>query len=205
MLKLVPFNPVWINHDKIDVHAIYRRPRFKEDAYGELQRDVDANGEPTWDLTGGLPVRAHTKWTSKGFEYVTLSNRESLRMAGRSGTIPSTPDGEDWRQYDQHQTGGPWNWKKYHEGHIAADAHDAKQLLEDVYMFGSQAVQALRSRSNPDFALPEKYRNIAPGTPLPGSPEAEAKQNELLQKLVDSADAKANRKKDEKDAKGAAA
>lgn len=174
MLKLVPFNPVWINHDKIDVHAIYRRPRFTEDKYGELIRDVDPKtGLPTWDLTGGLPVRAHTKWTSKGFEYVTLSNRESLQVAGRSGTIPG-----NWREYDQHQTGGPWSWKKYCEGFESAQATDLKELTEDVYLFGSVAVETLRRRQTPDFALPENLRGIAPGTAQPSTePEQQQQQN----------------------------
>lgn len=158
-LKLVPFNATWITHDKIDVHAIYRRPRFKEDAYGELNRDTGTNGVPTWDLTGPLPVRSHTRWTSKGFEYVTLASRQSLIEAGRKGTIEG-----DWRAYDQHQTGGPWNWKKYAEGQAATTTLEAEELKQDIADYGWKAVEAIRRRSDPTFSLPNHLK-VEPEVP----------------------------------------
>ncbi len=158
MLKLVPFNAAWVTSDKIDLHAIYRRPRFVEDRYGDMKREYDSNGVPTWDLTGGLPVRQHTKWLAKGFEYVTLSNRASLVMAAKAGTIAG-----DWHEYDQHQVGGPWNGQRYLDGQEAATTNDAAQLKADVYEFGSRAVEKIQQRHEPGFTLPPHLQGILPG------------------------------------------
>ena len=168
-LKLVPFNSAWINNDKIDVHAIYRRPRFVEDKYGDLKRQYDANGVPTWDLTGGLPVRSDTRWRAKGFEYVTLADRASLVSAARAGTIEG-----DWRQYDQHQRGGPWNGQRYLDGQEEASTNEARKLREDVHKYGSEAVEEIRRQREPDFVLPNHLRGIAPGTPQQPSESAQA-------------------------------
>lgn len=160
-LKLVPFNPSWVNHDKIDIHAIYRRPRFIEDAYGERRRENDKDGLPTWDLTGPLPLRQHQRWLSKGFEYVTLANRESLLVAARFGTLP---EGHPASMYDQHQTGGPWNWKKYSEGQEETQTLDVQQLHEDVMEFGSIAVTRMKRRmsGDPNYELPANLQGIQP-------------------------------------------
>jgi hypothetical protein len=157
-LKLIPFNASWINHDKIDVHAIYRRPRFVEDKYGEMQREY-VDGIPTWDLTGPLPVRQHTKWAAKGFEYVTLADRVSLFVAGRYGTLPAGTTAAD---FDQHQTSGPWNYRKYAEGQELALHTATDELRADVEEFGSDAVQSIKRRQDPAFTLPTSLEGIAP-------------------------------------------
>jgi hypothetical protein len=154
-LKLVPFNSTWIDHDKIDIHAIYRRPVFAEDKYGEMER-IYKDGVPQWDLTGPLPVRSHTKWTAKGFEYVTLANRDSLRIAARFGTL----SGGTMQEYDQHQTGGPWNFRRYIEGQETIVSDAIIELRQDVEEFGSDTVTRLRRRSDPTFTLPKELENI---------------------------------------------
>lgn len=160
-LKLVPFNEAWIAHDKIDVHAIYRRPVFKDDEYGEPQRCYDpVTGLALWDLTGPLPVKQHNKWRAKGFEYVTLADKQSLFVAGRNNTIEG-----NWRQYDQHRQGGPWNYKLYDAGQISEQTQEAAQLEADVYEFGSAAVQAIRRQKEPDFTLPPRLSGVAAGPP----------------------------------------
>ena len=157
-LKLVPFNATWIDHDKIDVHAVYRRPRFFEDKYGEHQREY-VDGVPTWDVTGPLPVRQHTKWSAKGFEYITLSDRNSLLIAARFGTLPA---GSTIAEFDQHQTGGPWNFRKYQEGQELAIVAAVDELKSDVDEFGSDAVLKIRRRNDPDFQLPADLQGIKP-------------------------------------------
>jgi hypothetical protein len=159
MLKLVPFQAAWIQHEKLDLHAIYRRPRFREDEYGEIQ---PVPGE--WDLTGPLPVKQHNKWQAKGFEYVTLANRDSLRSAAKLGTIAG-----DWREYDQHQTGGPWNYRKYAEGQKVSAAVEQEQaavalakLQADVERFGWEAVEAIRQQADPSFKVPESMKTPKP-------------------------------------------
>lgn len=154
MLKCVPFNSAWISHEKIDIHAIYRRPRFVSDKYGDLSRELDANGIPTWDLTGPLPVKQHIKWSQKGFEYVTLANREALHTAAATGTLlGGTP-----RDYDQHRAGGPWNYRLYSEGQTETYTAEVDQLREDIARFGPEAVETLRRRQDPTFTLPDSLK-----------------------------------------------
>lgn len=171
-LKLVPFNAVWVSHDKIDVHAIYRRPRFVEDEYGELQREYDATGMPTWDLTGPLPVRQHTKWVAKGFEYITLANKESLAVAAVTRTLPP---GTTMADFDQHQTGGPWSFRKYQESAASNLATESAQLKQDVEEFGSAAVETIKRRENPNFQLPVALRGIKPRETVAAAAEPEKK------------------------------
>ncbi len=161
MLKLVPFNSAWISHDKVDIHAIYRRPRFVKDQYDEDQREYDANGMPTWDLTGPLPIKQHNKWTMKGFEYVTLANRSSLVVAAKTGTLI----GGSVRDFDQHQTGGPWNYRKYAEGQQDSNTAEFEQLKSDVMRFGADAVEELRKRQDPGFVLPPALRALGKAEP----------------------------------------
>jgi hypothetical protein len=170
-LKLVPFNAVWIDHDKIDIHAIYRRPVFAEDKYGELQR-VIKDGFPAWDLTGPLPVRGHTKWSAKGFQYVTLATRDSLRIAARFGTLP---EGTTLATYDQHHTGGPWNYRLYFESQEALQGEILDELRADVEEFGSDTVLRLRRRTDPAFVLPPALENIQARGIEPPPAVAEAK------------------------------
>ena len=166
MLKLVPFNAAWIDHDKIDVHAIYRRPRFVEDEFGEKQREYDKDGLPTWDLTGPLPVKKDVTWRRKGFEYVTLANRESLIVAARTGTLI----GGSIRDYDQHQQGGPWNYRKYVQGQATTHSDAADQLKADIAKYGWEAVEAIRRQIDPDFTVPAHLK-----TPAPAAAKATAK------------------------------
>jgi hypothetical protein len=156
-LKLVPFNDAWIDHDKIDIHGIYRRPVYREDKYGEMER-VYENGVPLWDITGPLPIRQHTKWRGKGFEYITLANRDSLRIAARFGTLK---DGT-LAEYDQHQTGGPWNYRRYIEGQETMLTVAVATLRADVEEFGSAAVLKIRRRQEPEFKLPLELENVPP-------------------------------------------
>lgn len=152
MLKLVPFQDVWITNNKLDLKAIYRRPRYVEDAYGEMKREIGPDGLPAWDLTGGLPVRYHNKHRAKGFEYVTLADRESLHAAAAAGTV------EDWRQYVQDpRTNGPWHYRKYVEGQVVADSEAAQRLAEMVAKYGPELVQEMKRETEPDYVLPEKF------------------------------------------------
>lgn len=168
MLKLVPFNDVWVGHDKLDLKAIYRRPRYKEDVYGEMVREVTPDGVPAWDLTSGLPVKSHNKLRAKGFEYVTLADRDSLHTAAAQGTVV------DWRQYVQDpRTGGPWHYRKYVEGQEVAETDAAQKLVEMVAKYGPDLVQDMKRESDPTYTLPSKYWTMADEAPPkrgPGRP-----------------------------------
>ena len=175
MLKCVPFNNGWINHQKLDLHAIYQRPRFVRDEFDEMYREYNAQGEPTWDLTGPLPVKAHVHWAAKGFRYVTLADLSSLMMAAANNMLLDD-DGNvtaNYQQYVQHQNPpGPWSYKKYLAGQTATLNAAAVQLRADVEEFGSEAVERLRKRQEPDFALPPSLRGIPPGGKVQATPEA---------------------------------
>lgn len=159
MLKLVPFNDSWVGHDKLDLKAIYRRPRWVEDAYGEMHREMTPEGLPAWDLTGPLSVKHHNKHRAKGFEYVTLADRESLHAAAAAGTIVEHGVRVDWRAYVQDpRTNGPWHYRKYVEGQAVADTAAAAQLASDVERFGPDAVEAIRRQTDPSFRVPDALK-----------------------------------------------
>jgi hypothetical protein len=161
-LKLVPFNSTWIDHDKIDIHAIYRRPRFTLDEYGEKVRELDPETKlPTWDLTGPLPIRQHNRWTNKekGFEYVTLANREALVVAARYGTLP---EGTTYADFNQHAQGGPWNYRRYRVGLKDAADNDSIRLRQDIDELGWQVVERVRQQVDPTFKIPDEFKKPAP-------------------------------------------
>lgn len=169
MLKLVPFKDIWIGHDKLDIKAIYRRPRYVEDAYGEMIREVGPDGLPAWDLTGGLPVKNHNKHKAKGFEYVTLADKNSLLAAAAAGTV------DDPRQYlgQDPRTGGPWHYRKYVEGQAIADTDAAQRLADLVAKYGPEMVQEMKRESEPDYTLPAKFwtTDEVPAKRGPGRPK----------------------------------
>lgn len=166
MLKLVPFNPVWITHDKCDLHGIYRRPRYVRDEYDEEYREYDADGLPTWDITGALPIKQHSKWTAKGFEFLTLASRSDLETAARTGTL----QGGSIRDYAQNAQGGPWHYKKYIDGALVQANDAAKRLKDLVLRLGpDEAEQAMRV-SDPEYVLPAALRHLT--ADLTDEPEA---------------------------------
>jgi hypothetical protein len=150
MLKLVPFSAAWVDSHKLDLKAIYRRPQWVMNEFDEWVKAVDADGNTLWDLTTPLRVMQHNKHEAKGFEYVTLASREDLMRAAHAGTIPG-----NWREYDQHQTGGPWNAKMYQSSAKIADTAATQQLREDILQYGWETVEALRRRSDPAFRVPD--------------------------------------------------
>jgi hypothetical protein len=157
MLKLVPFNDIWVSSAKLDLHAIYRRPRWTQDEFDELVQARDPEGLPLWDITTPLRVLDHNRLRAKGFEYVTLASRKDLQDAAHAGTVQLLPGMTSWREYDQHQTGGPWNYKKYIAGQQDADTAALQKLKADVEQFGSDAVESLQG-----IKLPESLKGIAP-------------------------------------------
>lgn len=167
-LRLVPFNNSWVQHDKLDLHAIYRRPRYVQNDLDEQVVERDANGQVIYDTTTALPVRQHNKWLAKGFEYVTLATRNDLRQAFDKGTLfDERGQHVDWRQFDQHQTGGPWHFKLYQRGQQQGTGAYLEMLREQVRKFGSDAVEEIRREANPNFVLPASLRGVPPGGPLP--------------------------------------
>lgn len=176
MLRLVPFNSAWIQHDKLDLKAIYRRPRWTEDAYGEPVRVLDG-GLPAWDLTGPLPVKQHNKWTGKGFEYVTLADRASLVEAAKKGSlVDEHGHAVSASEFVQDpKTGGPWNYRKYDEGQAQLVSAELVQIRNAVIAYGSTAYEDIRRMHEPGFSLPEWLKGFNAGDDVPdGPPTAKA-------------------------------
>jgi hypothetical protein len=156
MLKLVPFKSAWVEKSKLDLKAIYRRPKWVMNEFDEWVQAVDADGTTIWDLTTPLRVLDHNKHLAKGFEYVTLASREDLYKAGQQGLI----DG-NWREYDQHQSGGPWNAKMYLASAKTTDTAVTQQLREDIAKFGWETVEELGRRRDPKFRVPDVLKPSA--------------------------------------------
>jgi len=163
-LRLVPFNQMWVTHHKLDLKGIYRRPRFTANDMDEIVQ-VFEDGVPQWDIVGPLPIKQHNKFLAKGFEFITLADRTSLNTAAKFGTLPA---GTSARDFDQHQTGGPWYYKLYAQGQVTMDTAAAQQLRADVERFGADAVEELRRRDNPNFRLPPDLRSLGRPAPVAG-------------------------------------
>ena len=147
-MRLVPFNDVWVSHPKLDLHAIYKRPRFAQGEYGESVRERTADNVPTWDITAPLPVRQHQRWLAKGFEYVTLATRTDLARAAQVGTVDGAPAAFLARN------GHPWSWPDYVRQARAEQDGTLEELRRDVAKFGALAVETIRRRNDPNFRLP---------------------------------------------------
>lgn len=163
--RAVPFDENWVTSDKVDVHAIYRRPILDE--LGE-QQIID--GVPQWDLTGGLPVKRHRDWTKKGFEYVTLSDFESLNAAAPGLKARGLNPG-DFVNIRNRSTTSPWNPALYFRSAGKTDREHVDAFQKLVEQLGSEAVRAvMRATKDPNYELPAHLRNIPPA----GSTAAES-------------------------------
>lgn len=159
--KPVPFYDEWIAHEKIDVHAIYRRPILADDG----EQLLDGHGVPQWDLTGGLPMRRHHDWVRKGYQYVTLADSKSLankivqQLLRRDGL-----NAADFIMLRNRVVGtSPWNPKLYLASQQDVDRQAVDKLAAAVAKFGSAAVLETMQLSNPTFQLPLHLRDIPPG------------------------------------------
>lgn len=145
VFKCVPLDSRWIiAGTKLDLKAIYRRPRRVVGEYDEITLATTADGLPAYDLTGPLPMRRHADWEAKGFEYVTLADQKSLNEAApflrEQGLSPA--------EYVQHPT-GPWNPKLYMATAEDADRAAFAELRAMVDKFGIAAVEEIRKKPLP--------------------------------------------------------
>jgi hypothetical protein len=94
-----------------------------------------------------------------------LASRDDLIKAAAQGTVHG-----NWREYDQHQTGGPWNAKMYLAGAKTADTAATQQLREDIAKYGWEAVEELGRRRDPKFRIPDVFKvkaeSVTEGEPV---------------------------------------
>ena len=160
-LKLVPFNPLWVTTTGasgaflLDIKAIYRRPQ--KTRLGDIV--TDAAGLVIWDLTGGLPIQHHAKWTARGFQYVTLADRASLVAVSRpelaeQGIAPL----RDWQSYVQDRfTEGPWNGALYLQDLAEERAAQIAALTDAIQKYGAEAAEQIEQRSTPGYRIPPAF------------------------------------------------
>jgi hypothetical protein len=160
--RAVPFDDNWIVNDKIDVHAIYRRPVLSD---VDGQQLADDYGVPRWDLTGGLPVNRHLDWLRKGFEYVTLADASSLANAAASLRARGL-DPRHFIMLRNRLVGpSPWNPKLYLETQPRLDRQQLDKLRAMVEQVGSSAVLEILRLKDPYAQLPPQLQDIPPGGP----------------------------------------
>lgn len=149
MFACVPFNPDWVQNDKADLKAIYRRPRMDARTNTVLR---DEAGTPLWDLTGPLPVRRHLDWQKKGFEYVTLADLASLGSA--AGWLQS--QGLDPKSFiiGMGPRRSPWSAEAYAASQATDTADVLKDLRELVKDFGIEAVTKIKRQTDPGWQPP---------------------------------------------------
>jgi hypothetical protein len=128
-LKCVPLNPDWVGNTGLDMRAIYRRP----------------NG----DLTADLPLRRHNQWQAKGFEYVTLADASSLKLAA-PWLMSKGHNPQEFVAGYSNEGATPWNVTKYLEGAHAADVAAADELKRLVDQFGVDAVEKITGKPVPE-------------------------------------------------------
>lgn len=162
--KPVPFLGVFYSDQKLDLKAIYKRPR-RDGHYNYVR---GANGRIQWDETGPLPLRRHADWTAKGFEYITLADAESLRAASRA----LLENGYQPREFVcDPRTDSPWNHEAYQRYVGQDDSAELAELRHQIDQFGLEAVVAIRKAADPSFALPLELREDGIGAKVPEAPD----------------------------------
>jgi hypothetical protein len=165
IFKRVPLDPMWtLAGTKLDLKAIYRRPRRSIGEYDEVIQERGPDGLPLYDLTGPLPLRRHGDWTAKGFEYVTVLSSvqpgdESFKYVASSLRAAGLNPAE----YLQHPTFGTWNPKLYLATADNEDRSKFDALRAMVEQVGSDAVIAVRRMNDPNFTLPASLQGVPAG------------------------------------------
>ncbi len=172
-LTLIPWEPTWLDHQTLDLHAIYRRPQRLRDPIRDtwdIQRDDE--GFILWDYVGPMSIRNHNRFRQKGMEYVTLGRAEDVLQAaspsiGEKGATPLGRGNRDPREtaemYIRQESGvmGPWNAAAYFEDVAEERAARIKRIRENVIENGPEMAELFERQTDPGYRLPEKYRAVA--------------------------------------------
>lgn len=171
-LKCIPLNLDWCDTTKQDFHAIYLRR--KQDNWGVPT--LDASGREQWDATGPLPMRRHSDWMKKGYQYLTLFiASDDHRWPLVAGWIRQTT-GDDPATYIQNRRQrttfdvGLWQL-----GAIGEREKELAALRAEVEQYGAETVLAIRQRVDPNFRLPaDLYPADVTDEPVDQAPVASA-------------------------------
>jgi hypothetical protein len=147
VFKPVPLQVVLQASAKVEMKAIYRRLRRTVGAFDEEILEIGEDGLPLWDLTTPLPVARHNDWIKKGFEYVTLADRESLDKVAPFLAVQEPP--LNARDYLQHPHFGAWNPKLYSATAAEGDRQAVRDLFKLLDEFGQATVEQIRGTKIP--------------------------------------------------------
>lgn len=173
-LQLIPWEPTWLAHQSLDIHAVYRRPQRRRNPETDSWDIIrDDEGLIQWDLTPGMTVRNHRNYTQKGMEYITLATSTDVVEASKPdlvdyGAIPlgQRPDRyptEDPQAYIRQPSGvrGPWNVGVYLKDEAAAREERIARIRQHVIDQGPDYAEVYERQTDPEYVLPAKYREVA--------------------------------------------
>jgi len=134
MFKCVPLNHAWTGSTKLDLHAIYKRPN------GNL---------------AALPLRRHHQWMTKGMEYVTLADAQSLSDAAPFLRSQGLNPQEFVCGLDGDGRPTPWIPALYLETQSVNRADADAELKSLVAEHGVDVVERIRGIKVPEHLKPE--------------------------------------------------
>jgi len=136
-MELAPFSEKWTGSEtKLDVSAWYRRKADKGFA-----------------VVGPLPLRRHSDWSRKGFEYITLASAEDVSKVVGELQMRGVNLAELRKSYDHL---GHFKMAEYLKGEQQKDDAYLVELQAKVDKFGVDTVTEMMRMSDPDFVMPEK-------------------------------------------------
>lgn len=147
VFKPVPLQVVLQASAKVQMKAIYRRLQRTVGKFDEEFLVIGDDGLPLWDLTTPLPVERHNDWIKKGFEYVTLADRDSLDKVAPFLAAQDPP--LNARDYLQHPHFGAWNPKLYAATAADGDRAAVVQLFALLDQHGVATVEEIRGTKIP--------------------------------------------------------
>jgi hypothetical protein len=170
-LKLVPWEPTWLDNQSLDLHAVWRRPARDRDF--QIMRDPDT-GFVMWDVTTPAGIKNANRFRAKGMEYVTLATQEDVLLASRpeiadKGSLPlGHParcarlgvDFEDINDYIRQRVrgGGPWDVATYLQDEQIAREERLTRVKANVEKMGAEGAELFERQSDPGYVLPEALK-----------------------------------------------
>jgi hypothetical protein len=139
-VNLVPYYNQWSGSEtKLDLKAVYRRP--------------EPDGSVT--LAPQLPLRRHTDWTAKGFEYVTLSTLEEL---GQVAPFLRQQNLDPLTMRDCYDHKGNFKVDEYMRDQKQSGEEYLADLQAKVDKYGAETVTDMMRVHQPAFTLPASIK-----------------------------------------------
>lgn len=136
-MELAPFSEKWTGSEtKLDVSAWYRR----------------TSERGGFSVVGPLPLRRHSDWSRKGFEYVTLATAEDVSKVVGELQMRGVNLAELRKSYDHM---GHFKMADYLKTEHQKDTAYLADLQAKVDKFGAETVTEIMRQGDPGFVMPE--------------------------------------------------